>query len=215
MLRRPLLWCLGILSFMSLLIASTVWPQAQNSIGRVTALEGQATVLHQGRFAPEPLALQKPVFEEDIIETGLASKIKITLIDATVISLGEQSRLELRRFAHNAREQTRTARLTLAVGIFRAIINTLVPSSTFEVTTPTAIAAIRATDLMGEVTPNSTAVVVLEGTVTLANVRPDFRGTAVLTEGEGSTVTADQPPTTPTRWSPSRIEALQRATTVR
>jgi hypothetical protein len=181
----------------------------------VTALEGQATVLRQGQFAPEPLDLQRSVFEEDIIETGLASKVRITLLDTTVISLGEQSRLELRRFAHNAREQTRTARLTLAVGIFRAIINKIMPSSTFEVTTPTAIAAIRGTDLMGEVTPNSTAVVVLEGTVTLTNVRPNFRGIAVLTEGEGSTVTADQPPTTPTRWSPSRIEALQQATTVR
>ncbi len=99
-----------------LLITSTAWPQARNSIGRVTALQGEATVLRQGRFAPEPLALQRPVFEEDIIETGLASKVKLTLIDETVISLGEQSRLELRRFAHDARERTRTARLTVMRG---------------------------------------------------------------------------------------------------
>jgi hypothetical protein len=214
--RRPLLRSLSCLIIVSVLvIASTAWPQLQNSIGRVPALEGQATVLRQGRFPPEPLALQRSVFEEDIVETGLASKVRITLTDTTVISLGEHSRLELRRFAHDARGQTQTAHLTVAVGIFRAIINKLVPSSTFEVTTPTAIAAIRGTDLMGEVTPNSTAIVALEGTVMVTNVRPDFRGLAILAEGAGTTVTANQPPTTPTQWSPSRIEALQQATTVR
>jgi hypothetical protein len=214
--RLPLLWSLGGLSFVGmLLIASTAWPQAQNSIGRVTALEGEATVLRQGQFAAEPLTLQRPVFQEDIIETGPDTKVRITLIDTTVISLGEQSRLELRRFAYDAREHTRTASLTVAAGIFRAIINTLVPSSTFEVTTPTAIADIRGTDLMGEVTPNSTAIVVLEGTVTISNVRPIFRGLATLTPGTGMTVTADQAPATPTRWSTSRIEALQQATTAR
>jgi len=216
MRRLPLLRPLVGLSFVGmLLMASTAWPQPQNSIGRVMALEGEVTVLRQGRFAPEPLALQGPVFQEDIIETGMASKVRITLIDTTVISLGAQSRLEMRRFPHDAREQTRTTRLTIAVGVFRTIVNKLMPSSTFEVTTPTAIAAIRGTDLMGEVTPNSTAIVVVEGTAMISNARPTFRGIVTLMEGTGTTVTADQSPTTPTRWSTSRIEALQQATTVR
>jgi hypothetical protein len=160
------------------------------------------------------LALHKPLFQEDIIETGVASKVGITLTDTTVISLGEQTRLELRQFLHDARQQTHTGRFAVATGLFRAIVKKLIPQSIFEVTTPTAVAAIRGTDLMGEVTAQSTAIVVLEGTVTVANVRPRFRGLATLAEGMGTTVTEDQPPGTPTRWSESRIEALRKATAI-
>jgi hypothetical protein len=216
MRRLPLLRSmLGVSCVSMLLVASTTSPQPRTSIGHVSALEGEATVLRQERFTPEPLTLQKPLFREDIIETGTASKVRITLIDATVISLGERSRLELRQFTHDAPQQTRLARLAITVGIFRAIINKLMPSSTVEVITPTAIAAIRGTDLMGEVTPNSTAIVVLEGSVTIANVRPLFRGLASLTPGTGTTVTDDQPPTAPTQWSTSRIEALRQALEIR
>jgi hypothetical protein len=198
-----------------LLMASTAWPQSQASIGRVSALEGQATVLRQGRFAPESLALQKPVFQEDIIETDVASKLRLTLTDALVISLGEQSRLELKQFLYDARRQTRTGRLTILRGVFRAVVKHLLPESTVEVITSTAVAAIRGTDLMGEVTADSSAIVVLEGAVMIANARPGVRGSVTLTEGTGSTVTADQPPSGPTRWSESRIEALRQATAVR
>lgn len=195
-----------------LLMASTAWAQSRESIGRVTAIEGQVTVLHQGRFAPEPLAIQKPIFQEDIIQTDAGAKIRITLIDATVISLGEKSRLELKQFLHDARQQTHTGRLTIPSGIFRAVVKKLIPQSTFEVITPTAVASIRGTDLMGEVTADSTSIVVLEGTVMISNIRPRFRGLTTLMPGTGTTVKDDEPPSAPTRWSESRIEALRKAT---
>lgn len=215
MRRMPLDLSLVGLIFVGILLAvADIGAQPTESIGRVTAIEGQATILRQGRFAAEPLTLQKPVFPEDIIETGATSKVRITLTDTTVISLGEQSRLELRQFLYDARQQTRTARLSVLRGFFRAIINKLVAQSTFDVITPTAVAAIRGTDLMGEVTAESTSIVVLEGAVTISNVRTLFRGLATLTPGTGTTVTIDQAPSTPTRWSESRIETLRRATAV-
>jgi hypothetical protein len=215
MRQLPLRRCLVGLGLLGmLLMASTARPQPQGSIGRVTAIEGQATVLRQGRFAPEPLIARMPVFQEDIIETAVASKVRIALTDASVISLGERSRLELKQFLHDARQQTRTARLTIASGIFRTIVRKLIPEPTFEVITPTAVAAIRGTDLMGEVTVDSTAIVVLEGTVMVSNARPHIRGLATLTPGTGTTVRVDEPPTAPTTWAESRIEALRRATAV-
>ena len=103
----------------------------------------------------------------------------------------------------------------MTLGVFRAILKEMLPPSTFEVTTPTAIAAIRGTDLMGEVSPNSTAIVVLDGSVEVLKIRPSPPEPIILTPGMGTTVTSDQPPSTPTRWSESRIEALRRATTLR
>jgi hypothetical protein len=202
----------AVLGLLSLLPAAAAHAQQPKSIGQVTALEGKVTVLRQGKFAPEPVTLQKPVFQEDIIETDRASKVRLTLSDATVISLGEQSRFELKEFSHDARQQTRLSRLAIAWGFFRAILKEMTSPSSVEVITPTAIAAIRGTDLMGEVTADSTAIVVLEGTVVVSNVRPIFRGLATLTPGMGATVKGDEPPSTPTRWSEPRIEGLRRAT---
>ncbi len=207
---RPVV-VLGLLSVLPFMAAHA---QQAKSIGHVTALEGTVTVLHQGKFAPEPLTLQKPMFQEDIIETDRASKVRITLTDATVISLAEQSRLELKQFSHDARQRTRSGRLAISLGIFRAILKEMIPSSAIEVATPTTVAAIRGTDLMGEVTADSTAIVVLEGTVAVSNVRPVFRGISTLSPGMGTTVRSDGPPSTPTKWSASRIEGLLRATTI-
>jgi hypothetical protein len=211
---KPWWWLrlVTVLGLLSLWPSMTVDAQQAQRIGRVTALAGTGTVLHQGRFAPEPLTLQKPVFPEDIIETARASKVRITLSDATVISLGEQSRLELRQFAYDARQQTRSSRLAMAWGVFRAILKEMTSPSSVEVITPTAVAAIRGTDLMGEVTSDSTAIVVLEGTVAVSHVRPTFPGVATLTPGLGTTVRGDAPPSTPTQWSESRVEGLRRAT---
>ena len=203
-----------VLGLFNLLPFTAAHAQHGKSIGRVTALEGKVTVLHQGRFASEPLTLQMPVFQEDIIETERASKVRITLTDATVISLAEQSRLELRQFSHDAPQQTRAGRFAISLGVFRAILKEMIPPSAFEVITPTAVAGIRGTDLMGEVAPGSTAIVVLEGTIVVSNVRPGITGSATLTPGMGTTVRSDEPPSTPTRWSESRVETLRRATTI-
>jgi hypothetical protein len=200
------------LGLLSLLPWAAAHAQQPKSIGQVTALEGKVSVLRQGKFAPEPLTLHKPVFQEDIIETDRTSKVRITLSDATVISLGEQSRLELRQFSQDARQQTRSGRLVMAWGFFRAILKEMTSPSTLEVITPTAVAAIRGTDLMGEVTADSTAIVVLEGTVAVSNVHPMSRGLATLTPGMGTTVKGNEAPSTPTRWSESRIEGLRKAT---
>jgi hypothetical protein len=48
-------------------------------------------------------------------------------------------------------------------GFFRAILKEMTSPSTVEVITPTAVAAIGGTDLMGEVTADSTTIVVLRG----------------------------------------------------
>ncbi len=215
MRRMPLdLPLVGLMVVGLLLTTANIRAQPADSVGRVTAIEGRATILRQGRFVAEPLRPKTLVFPEDIIETEAASKVRITLADATVVSLGEQSRLEVTQFLYDARQQTRTTRLGITRGFFRAIINKLLPQSTFDMITPTAVAAIRGTDLMGEVTAESTSIVVLEGAVMISNVRTPFRDSATLTPGTGTTVAADQPPSAPTQWSEARIEALRRATAV-
>ena len=210
---RPTSVGLSLLALL-LLMASPARTQSEEPIGSVAAIVGQGTILRQGRVGPEPLAVRTPVFQQEIIETAAASKVAITLTDGTAISLGERSRLELTHFSHEARQQTYTARLRILSGLFRTIVRKLTPQSVFEVGTPTAVAAIRGTDLMGEVTADSTAIVVLDGTVMVSHARPGFDGPVTLIQGMGTTVKGDEPPSAPKRWSDSRIEALRTATAV-
>ena len=66
------------------------------SVGCVKTLAGTATVTH-GAVA-SPAALGMPVYEEDRLETGSDGEIGVTFRDNTRVSLGPDSRMELKRF---------------------------------------------------------------------------------------------------------------------
>jgi hypothetical protein len=209
-------WLLGVLVMVQILLAD--WPgeaQEAESIGKVTALEGSATVQRDGSSAPQPIRAQSPVYQQDVLRTEAASKLQVTFVDNSVVNLGEKSMLEITRFVYTPQKQMQTSILTIPVGVFRAIVKKLLPHSTFEVTTPTAIAAIRGTDVMAEVRPDTAAFVVLEGMVALFSARTVFRGIVTLSDGMGSTVSSDLPPSPPIKWGEARIETLRRATAIR
>jgi ferric-dicitrate binding protein FerR (iron transport regulator) len=217
MLQRWRLRVVVLLGLLSLASNAAAQTQQARNIGQVTALEGRVTVLRQGRFATALLTVRASIFQEDIVETERASKVKITLADATVLSLGEQSRLELAQFSHDLQLGRRSGRLAVVRGLFRAVLKELTSFSNVELVTPTAVAAIRGTDFMAEVSADSTAIVVLDGRVTISNVRSIIDGlttptATILTAGMGTTIKADEPPTAPIKWSEARIEALRKAT---
>jgi hypothetical protein len=215
MKRWPWLWLLIVLMVPQVLApGSAAQAQLGEEVGRVTLLEGGATVQRSTSSTRQPLRVESRIYQQDVIRTEAASKVQLTFIDDSVVNLGEKSALEITRFVRSAAQQTQTSILTIPIGVFRAIVQKLSPQSTFEVTTPTAIAAIRGTDFMGEVTPELSSFVVLEGFVALFSVRTIFRGIVALTDGLGSSVSRDQPPSAPAQWRETRIEALRRATTV-
>jgi hypothetical protein len=163
---------------------------------------------------PRPLALRSSLSQEDLIRTDATSKIGLTFLDGTVVNLGESTQLEITSFVYSPRGQTQTSLLSLPFGVFRAVVKQVFPRSTFEVTTATAVAAIRGTDWMGEVKANSTAIVVLQGKVAVAHTRRDIPGEVTLTEGMGTAVQVDQPPSAPTQWSQARVNTLLQATSL-
>jgi hypothetical protein len=216
MKRCSWLWLLVALLVVHVLSAGlSVEAQQGEKIGAVTILEGRATVRHGASPTPQPLRVQSPIYQHDTIHTEVASKLQLTFADDTVVNLGEKSTLEITRFVYSPQQQNWTSSLSIPVGVFRAIVKKLLPQSTFEVTTPTAIAAVRGTDFMGEVSPETASFLVLEGSVALFSARTIFRGIATLSAGLGSTISRDQSPSTPTKWGEARIEALRRATTIR
>ena len=208
-------WMVAVLTSLSMILfGSIALAQQEKTVGKVAALEGTAYVLHKGSTESTFLTSESPVYQEDIIQTEAASKIKLVFLDGTSLNLGEHGTLKITQFVYSPEQKIQTAILTIAAGAFRAVVEKLLPKSKLEVTTHTAVAAIRGTDWMGEVTADSSAFVVLEGRVTcIFNANPAVRGRVHLFRpGLGTTVRADQPPTRPNRWSEERVSALKKAT---
>jgi ferric-dicitrate binding protein FerR (iron transport regulator) len=205
------LWlgCCGLMAYTAMAGA-----QPQESIGQVVILQGAATVHHQGRTQSETLAQGSLLYQEDTVQTHAASKVVLTLADGTVLSLGEQTILTISKSVYSPQAQTQTSILTIIHGIFRAIMTKVMPDATFEVHTTTAVAAIRGTDWLGQVTPDATAIVVLEGEVRVTHTRPDIPGAVILTAGMGTDVSDSLPPTPAKQWGQARIDGLIQATMV-
>ena len=188
--------------------------QAPASIGRVDALVGEGTVVRFGETGARALAVGAALYEGDRIRTDAGSRLRLAFVDGTVVQLGESTDLALDWFLHAPDAGTQNVLLRVSSGIFRVILELVLPRAAFEVQTTTAVASVRGTDWISEVTPDATATVALEGQVAIRNIEPSLAGEVVLGPGEGTTVTADAPPTAPTVWGDARRNQFIERTTV-
>jgi hypothetical protein len=178
--------------------------QVPEAIGAVSALVGQAEVTSQGERAARPLALGAEVFEGDRIHTADDAKLRLSMQDGSVLTLGAATDLNLSRFHYAPEEAGRNVLLEVPRGIIRVLVSLLVAHSTFEMQSQTAVASVRGTDWIAEAMPDATAIVALDGRVGVRNVRPEIAGEVVLFPGDGTTVRAGEPPPAPTQWGAAR-----------
>jgi hypothetical protein len=203
------------LGILVLLLWSAPLPaQAPASIATVEALVGDCTVVRFGGSGASALARGALLYEGDRIRTAAGARLRLAFVDGTVVQLGESTDLVLDWFLHAPDAGTQNVLLRISSGIFRAIVELVLPQAAFEVQTTTAVASVRGTEWISEVTPEATATVALDGQVALRSIDPALPGEVVLGPGEGTTVTADAPPTVPTVWGDARRNAFIERTTV-
>jgi ferric-dicitrate binding protein FerR (iron transport regulator) len=202
------------LGILVMLWSAPLAAQAPASIGTVAALVGDCTVVRFGESRASTLAVGTPLHEGDRIRTDAGSRLRLAFADGTVVQLGESTDLVLDWFLHAPDAGTQNVLLRASSGILRVILELVLPRAAFEVQTTTAVASVRGTDWISEVMPEATATVVLDGQVALRNVDPTLPGEVVLGPGEGTTVTADAPPTPPTVWGDARRNQFIERTTV-
>jgi hypothetical protein len=188
--------------------------QAPPSIGRVDALVGTCVVIRFGQSGAAALAVGTEVYEGDRIRTQAGARLKLEFVDGTVVQLGESTDLVLDWFLYAPDVNTQSALLRVSSGIFRVILDLVLPRAAFEVQTATAVATVRGTDWITEATPEATAIVALDGQVAVRNIQPPIAGEVVLGPGEGTTVTADAAPTAVTVWGDARRNQFIERTTV-
>jgi hypothetical protein len=182
---------------------------AEAAIGSALAVRGAVFV--DGSKGSQPLTVNAPLHVGDTIISA-AGKAKIALSDGTIISVGENSRVRLADYESAAGNVK--ARVNLISGALRLVADKVAPADRFEVETETAIAAVRGTDWVVEVTPERTSVAVVSGVVAVSGRAADAQATVVLQgNGQGTDVRRGSAPTPAAVWSAQRFaDTLARAT---
>lgn len=127
-----------------------------------STVEGDVTV-QRGDGSAQPLLQGTPLQDEDVIQTGAASRLEISMTDGSALRLGENTRLELRVAPPTGKAFA--ARLWL--GAVWAKVHKLLQDESFRVETENAVAGVRGTEFVVEAGGRSRgdSVRVYEGSV--------------------------------------------------
>lgn len=124
--------------------ATTVLSQEDESVGIVTAVNGQASII--SAEGSEAVEKGTPVFLGDRLETGDESGLKILFNDDSLISLGANATLEITEFVYTPTK--RKSLSNLVKGKLKGIIQKIPGVETdIEFATPNAVAGIKGTEL--------------------------------------------------------------------
>jgi ferric-dicitrate binding protein FerR (iron transport regulator) len=169
---------------------------------------GEVRITHVSPPRRVPQEFQHRVNVEDVIETGPDGKALLQLDDGSTLILGNSSRLVVRDLVSAPAEHERQVLVRAARGVLRFVARVVGDATTdIRVEAPTAVAGVRGTDWMMRIGPDSTAVFVETGSVTVMSAGPD-RKEVVVPEQQGTDVAAEKPPTAPAPWGAQRKRDL-------
>jgi hypothetical protein len=120
---------------------------SKDGIGFYTAVMGQADVTHAGEDQVLPVKLHDQVWFKDVIQTQGESRTKALFQDDSMLTIGENSRVEIDEYIYNPEKNVRQAIVKLMQGQVRALVSKVFKAngSRFEIHTPSAVAAARGT----------------------------------------------------------------------
>jgi len=116
-------------------------------VGVYTAVMGMVTVTHPGEARVLPVKLHDEVLFKDVIQTEKESRTKAFFQDDSVLTVGENSRVEITEYIYDPDAKLRRSVVKVMQGQVRALVSKVFKSngSRFEVHTPSAVAAARGT----------------------------------------------------------------------
>lgn len=204
MFLRDLAW--GVVA----LLASTAMAWAA-PVAQVVKLSGNATVTRDNATAP--LILGAALEAGDRLVTDAGGRVRLQLIDGSVINLGSQAAFEIDDVVSNGQGTDREVSLDLLSGALRAFAAPATPKSRFEIRTPRAITAVRGTEWGILADETKSDVLVLTGRVGVRKNEISGQSAISLTRTLGVTVT-EAGLGAITRWPQPQVDALLAATEV-
>nr|WP_298690008.1 FecR family protein [uncultured Dongia sp.] len=204
MFLRELSW--GILA----LLGSTTLAWA-DPVAQVVKLSGTVAVTRDNATAP--VVLGAALEPGDKLTTDASSRVRLQLIDGSVINLGSASQLSIDDVVSQGPGTERQIGLDLWIGALRAFAAPATSDSRFEIRTPKAITAVRGTEWGILASAAQSDILVLTGRVGVRKNEISGKSAISLTRTLGVTVT-DQGLSQITRWTEAQVAALMAATDV-
>lgn len=170
---------------------------AAERLGEVVRVQGAAEAARGG--AVVALAEGTAVERGDVLRTGDGARLRVTLRDGSLLTLGERAEMVLNDAVVPAEVSRNGPFLELVSGAFRLVAARVAEDEPRVVRTPVATIGIRGTDFWGGSLDYPLDVLVLEGAVAVTTAG----GTVLLDEpGEGTHVPGpDAPPGPAGRWA--------------
>lgn len=200
----------GILLFGWMLCASVTDAAAAALAGTVVGVDGQCT--DRSGSGQKVLRLSDQVYVGDVVVVPKMAKLKLRMIDGSVVSLASSTQLRISTYRVSNSKQSRDGSLALVKGLLRAVVTRWSGPSTFEVKTAVGVAAVRSTDWFIEARPASTQVGVLSGKVTLTS-NATHRSTTIPARW-GARLEAGLDPVPARLWTNKEFERVIKRTTV-
>jgi hypothetical protein len=196
-------------ALVGMLILGAAIAEAAAPAGQVVAVEGEVYRQAAGQSRWLPVRGRMPLGNGDQLTTFAESRAMLQFPGDVLFVLGPESQLTIPRPPSGLRGLL----FRMQAGVFRLLAPERARRARLLVETPTAVAAVRGTELMGEVSDERAGIAVLRGEV---EVRGSATGGLVrVRAGEGTDVAAGQDPTTPAPWGAQRLERLMGLTTLR
>jgi len=164
--------------------------------GQVLTYNGDCYAISDGKR--NKLSMGDVVHVGDELEVPANAKLKLQMVDGSVLSLGANSHMKIGNYNLSTDGKQRDVELDLDQGLVRAVVSKMAEKSAFEVSTATGVAAARSTDWFVEYVPvvTLTEVNVLEGTVAFSDIStPAGPGTVLIPPMSGSNILGKHAPT--------------------
>ncbi|NVM26938.1 MAG: FecR domain-containing protein, partial [Desulfobacterales bacterium] len=183
------------------------------AIGKITGLTGTAQIVREAVPSPITVTLGRPVHLRDRVRTGADSRLRIELIDGSILTLGERTDITLDQFEFVPEKKKRSAFFGIALGKLRIFARDLLKfkERDFKVRTPTAVLGVRGSLFLVWVTKVdstiATMVVCFEG---YGQVTSDYDPSQFvdLRAGNATDVIGPNPPTKPVLLTQEQLDQL-------
>jgi len=203
-----------ILAFVLWAMACTASPclaqSKPNQAGEIRAMVPVGYVL---RGTAPAVAAQRsdPLYWQDTVRTESGGRIRIGLLDGSILNVGSQSSLTITK--HDP--ATQQTQLELTYGRIRAkAVHIVQPGGSFKVRTPVAVIGVVGTKFNVATTDDMTEVICLEDMVRVRNAVDRIVGEVTLHAGEFTRVQHGMPPTAPRPASPEQLRESEDATSI-
>jgi hypothetical protein len=198
MIRRAFLAALLVLA----LVPATLSGADDDPAGKVTRVQGAAMAMQNA--LPRPLKIGDTILAGDVLSTGQGARLEVTMVDDTVLKLGEKAVLVVSEYVMDANPN---AALRLLQGAFSATTGkiTQLADASFLVNTEVATIGVRGTTFWGGMLDDEFQVAMLDGKGVYVETRA---GRVELTEAGQGTRIADigSTPSDPVKWPQEKVD---------